>query len=281
MPVLVSDDDRVLVRHVAPLVGRLQRGFLSRIELRLNDDLALEVHDAVVADCTGENQALHAVGAVLVLVPVEKPLHAHRLGKPVECAKALLVTRGSLVRHENVGLLPLKVAVDGREDRRAVPARHAAPPDVALAHATHEGRGTVVVRIAVRHPDLTTKDAAQTADAHARHAGDAPVQVVARKLASPQPVVELVRIRVVITRNPPDVRIGERLLQHHVQRRRRLKVAENDHGIGRIKAGGLIDLIKRAVRIAAEKDLGQVPDTRAAMAPAAMSPRPDLLFRHD
>ena len=185
------------------------------------------------------------------------------------------------MRHENVGLLPLKVAVDGREDRRAVPARHAAPPDVALAHATHEGRGTVVVRIAVRHPDLTTKDAAQTADAHARHAGDAPVQVVARKLASPQPVVELVRIRVVITRNPPDVRIGERLLQHHVQRRRRLKVAENDHGIGRIKAGGLVDLIKRAVRIAAEKDLGQVPDTRAAMAPAAKSPRPDLLFRHD
>ena len=64
-----------------------------------------------------------SVGAVLVLVPVEDPLHLQGFAQAVDRAEALPVAACRLVRDEDVRTLLQKALVDRREDGRTVAAR--------------------------------------------------------------------------------------------------------------------------------------------------------------
>ena len=159
------------------------------------------------------------------------------------------------MRDQNVRLLVHEIVVDGRKDRRTVPSRKTAAPDVHLGRAPDEVRRTEVVGLFVGHPDLSAENAAQPRDSQSRHRGDASVQIVRSQGAAPEIVEIIVRVGVVIPGNPPDVGERHRFAQEFLERSARLRVAENHHGVGLVEAGRLVDVGELTVRVAAKENV--------------------------
>ena len=214
-------------------------------------------------------------------MPVKEPLRAHRLGERVDRMKALPVAGRRLVRDEDVRLLAHQVLIDRGEDRRAVPPRQSAAPHVPRSDAPDEVRRAEVVRLLVGHPHLSAKDPAQARDAQTRDGRDASVQVVPGQGASPQVIVDAVRVRIVIPGNPPDGRKGERLLKDLLKGGGRLHVAEDHDGVGPVLARGDVDLIEHAVGVPAEEDMRETSRRARPVMPARpASSFSDLFSRH-
>ena len=161
------------------------------------------------------------------------------------------------MRDENIRALTHQILVDRRKDRRPVATRQAAPPHVSETHASDETcRAEIVGRI-LRHPDLTAENAAESGNSQARYIRNAPVEVVRGERAAPDVVVDRVRIRIVIARNPPDWANAQSPCEDDLEGGRRLHVAQDDDRVRLMLKRSFVDVVKGAVRIAAKENLRQ------------------------
>ena len=197
------------------------------------------------------------VGAIFMLMPVESPAYAQRFRQPVDRGKALPVAGRRLVRDENIRTLTHQILVDRRKDRRAVTARQAAPPHVSETDAPDEARRAEIIGRILRHPDLTAENPAESGNSQARNIRHAPVEIVGGERAAPDVVVDRVRIRIVIARNPPDGTNAHSPCEDDLEGCRRLHVAQDDDGVRLMLKRSFVDVVKGAVRIAAKENLRQ------------------------
>ena len=119
---------------------------------------------------------------------------------------------------------------------------------------------------------MAAENTAQARDAKSGNVCDTSVQIVAREFAAPQSIVNFVGVGVVIAGDPPDLRVLECLGKHLFKRCGRLKIAQDHHCVGLVFPRGFVDVIERAVRITAKKDVRQFSLTHRAMVSSGTTP---------
>ena len=174
--------------------------------------------------------------------------------KFVDGLETMRMSRGSLMGHQNVRVLPLQAHEVRRKDRAAMFARQATSPPIALAASIQEGLRCLVNRLLRRHPHLLTKHAAKASHAQSVNGHHPAVQIAVSHARREKVIVVSHGVSVVVPVNEPHLCQITNRHQHLIQRLRGLDVAQENNGIGAMRLHSANHMIELTMGVAAEKD---------------------------
>ena len=164
--------------------------------------LSPQIHNPSEPYRTDLNAAVFAVADTFMLMAVKQPFHMKIHRQTVNRGKPFPMAGRRLMRHKDIRMLTGQVFIDGRENRGAMTPRQSTSPRVVFPNPMQKSSNRGIVRLSVRHPDLPPEHAPEPGNPNPFHIADTAVQVMCRKRALPEIVINRVRIGIVIPRNP-------------------------------------------------------------------------------